>query len=330
MCVKHLIDCFANVTLLDNLEQSPLQIAMQKQYGDIILLLRTSSHGPLYMRSPNGFLPDVSSYPATGHAPHHQLVTPHTSVKKKKGKSAGGVSSSHAHKFLGSQVSYPSSTTPTTSSSHFQMSEVQGSSTHHHSPPTYPSHSPPLPPHCQPHNPYPSTSNHGHYSVATPTSSGYSDPHQQVDLPPVSSSVSHSVVEQGYPLYPTTTDVGVGTRPLQHLPMVSEVGIQTFPAHSLTPDGVSNPFVQPPYSPQSGGSQRSPQSAATLQASPNSISPYGASPQSTTPSPETQQGATIAVGTVGTVHVEGGIGYNYSSHCIPPHPHQTFMGSTPV
>ena len=44
-CVKHLIDCFANATLLDNLDQSPVHIAMQKQHLDIVALLQTQ--GPI-------------------------------------------------------------------------------------------------------------------------------------------------------------------------------------------------------------------------------------------------------------------------------------------
>ena len=43
--MKHLIDCFANATLLDNLDQSPVQIAMQKQHLDIVALLQTQ--GPI-------------------------------------------------------------------------------------------------------------------------------------------------------------------------------------------------------------------------------------------------------------------------------------------
>ena len=46
-CVKHLLDCFANVTLLDNLDRSPIQIAYEKQHHDIVELLKTSAHGPL-------------------------------------------------------------------------------------------------------------------------------------------------------------------------------------------------------------------------------------------------------------------------------------------
>lgn len=357
MCVKHLIDCFANVTLLDNLEQSPMQIAMQKQYGDIVELLRTSAHGPLYMRPPNGFMSEVPAYPSAGHT--HQLVTPPTSKKRKsKSTSSSSASASNFHGKFGPSGGYPSSsttaTTPTSSShlhrDNIPMSEFQhhqqlpttatptSSYTHHPSPSNYPpppgapSHSPPLPP---THSAYPTTSNHGH------TPSSYE--HQQVmvgesEMPavsvaphtsPPSSSHLHSSVVEAYPLYPSTADVGTGTRPLQHLPVVTEAGIQTSFAtgHSaMTPDSVSNSFMHNPggvYSPPQSStvSQRSPQSAVTLQPSPNS---YGTSPQSVTPSPESQQQSTIAA--VGTVlQVEPG--YNYPSHHFQ---HQHFMSSTPV
>ena len=338
MCVKHLIDCFANVTLLDNLEQSPMQIAMQKQYVDIVELLRSSSHGPLYMRPPNGFLPDVTTYPGSVHTT--QLVTPPFSKKKKpKSTSCSYSSASNAHfhgKFFTSQVPYPApSATPP--SSHLQqqgdamaMSELhlqqQGNGGPHQSSPTYPqptaSHSPPLPTHC---NPYPSTSSHSHYSVATPTTVGYSDAtptnydHRVVvsdDLVP--SSTRHHSMMEGYPIYPSTADVG--THPLQHLPVVSEARVQsTYPPTSQHTLATNTDNVYSP--PQSGGSQRSPQSAH--HASPNSTY-YGASPESLTPSPESRTIA--AVGTVhGTVHVEPG--YDYPAHTMYA---QHFMGNTQV
>lgn len=345
MCVKHLIDCFANVTLLDNLEQSPLQVAMQKQYVDIVELLRASSHGPLYMRPGphNGFLPEVAAYSPSGHTPHHQLVTPPTS-KKRKSKNASSNSASnggHLHKFLPSQVSYPGSTATPTSLQHGEtlaMSELHmqqqansnGPYVQHESPPTYPSHSPPLPPHCHPsqspptypsHSPplpphcqqHLSPSSHGHYSVATPTTSCYSvaTPTTYDELP------CNGHMLEGY--YPGTADVG--TRPLQHLP---EPGVQTSFVVTSSMGGpiTADPFVQNPvYSPpQSGGSQRSPQSAQ--HSSPHSTG-YGASPQSLTPSPESQQQTIAAVGTVH--HVEPG--YSYPGHTIHQ---QHFMGSTPV
>lgn len=46
-CVKHLLDCFANVTLLDTLDRSPLLIAHEKQHLDIVEMLKTSAHGPI-------------------------------------------------------------------------------------------------------------------------------------------------------------------------------------------------------------------------------------------------------------------------------------------
>ncbi len=92
MCVKHLLDCFANVTLLDHLDQSPIQIAMQKQYSDIVDLLRSNAHGPMpYVRqmapgngtynfsAPNG-------YPASSVHHQQQLITPPTNKKKKKAR----------------------------------------------------------------------------------------------------------------------------------------------------------------------------------------------------------------------------------------------------
>lgn len=363
MCVKHLIDCFANVTLLDNLEQSPMQVAVQKQYIDIVELLRASSHGPLYMRGPNGFSPDMATYTPSGQ--HTQLST-FSSSKKRKPKSASSSTTpngGHFTKFLPHQVSYQSAMHP--SSSHLQPGETvamthlqpgetiamaeltngtAGAYAYHESPPTYPpqtmanSHSPPLPPHCQQQNSYPSTSTHGHYSVTTPTTSGYPEatPTTYDDLP--LSSVAHCNgsslhMMDTYPLYPTSS-AEVGTRPLQHLPVVTEREGQTPAYGALTPDS-NNPFVPGGgvYSPpQSGGSvsHASPHSAQN----PSPNSGYGTSPQSlSTPSPEShvqqQQQQTIsAVGTVhGTVHVEPA-GYAYpGQHSVYQ---QHFVGSTPV
>lgn len=45
--VHHLLDCFANATLLDNLDRSPLQIACEKQQMEIVNLFQQSSQGPL-------------------------------------------------------------------------------------------------------------------------------------------------------------------------------------------------------------------------------------------------------------------------------------------
>ncbi len=359
MCVKHLLDCFANVTLLDSLEQSPMQIAMQKQHADIVEMLRTSAHGPLYMRPPgphNSFLPEPSTYSPA----HHPLVTPPIS-KKKKSKSATS-SNSHFHPFRNQgQGSFQGAP-----SSHMAMSELQTSHAHsmamtelqhstsstvtqatltasyahqQPSPPNYPpgppgsSRSPPLlPPHCQ--QLYIPTSNPAHYSMATPTtSSGYSDPsppsydpHQMMGEEAhssVSSSLQHSsAVLDNYPLY-----TPMETRPLQHLPVESEADIQTSYAgthHTMAEYGQAQGGAASP--PQSGGSvsQRSPPSAFHAGPSPNSTS-YGASPQSLTPSPESQH-PTIAVGTLhGTVQVEQGYGYPHHHHNMHQ---QHFMGSS--
>ena len=360
MCVKHLIDCFANVTLLDNLEQSPMQIAMQKQYGDIVELLRTSPHGPLYMRPPNGFMSEVPSYPSTSHAPHHQLVTPPSSKKKKSAKSAvsaASAASSFHGKFVGG---YPPVTT-SSAGNNIAMTELHNNTAssigqpssyaHHHSPPNYPppsvaAHSPPLPPNC---TTYPAaTSTHTQCTLATTEAPGYTPSSYEQVLPPapvsvaphttVSTSLHHSAVPDGYPLYPVPPSSGdVGTHPLQHLPVVSsEAELQTTSAYApthapaMTPESAPFMHSSSAYSPpQSGGSvvsQHSPQSAGALQPSPVS---YGTSPPSLTPSPESQQQQTIAaVGSI--VHVEPAYN-NYPP--IPNHFQQhQFMSScsTPV
>lgn len=365
MCVKHLLDCFANVTLLDNLERSPLQMAGLKQNVDIVELLQASSHGPLYMRPHNGFPADmaVATYAPSGHT---QLST-FASSKKRKPKSSSSSSSTanggHFPKFLPHQVAYPAGMPPISShlpppagmppvSSHLPppgesiaMSELQGigssggTYSHQESPPTYHTHSPPLPSHCQPQNSYPTTSTHGHYSAATPTTSGYSQvtptTYEEVPSSSAASRCNGNAMHMmdSYPVYPTST-ADAGTRPLQHLPVVSET--EPYAAGNsmgppITPDS-SNPFsVQPSgvYSPpQSGGSVSHPSPQSAQHASPNSGG-YVASPQSLTPSPESQQQRQqmiAAVGTVhGTVHVESG--YNYPGHSMYP---QHFVGSTPV
>ena len=100
LCVKHLLDCFANVTLLDHLDQSPMQIAMQKQYGDVMELLRASAHGPMpYIRqAPPGasgyaFPPDMTAYPSSG---QQQMTSTNSKKKKSKAISSGGAAAAAA------------------------------------------------------------------------------------------------------------------------------------------------------------------------------------------------------------------------------------------
>jgi len=98
--VKHLLDCFANVTLLDHLDQSPLQVAMLKQYSDIVDLLRANTHGPVpYMRQ----MPAQGTFSYNGYPPTSQQqvggTTPtNTKAKKKRTRPS-------------SPTSYPISTT---------------------------------------------------------------------------------------------------------------------------------------------------------------------------------------------------------------------------
>lgn len=51
--MRHLIDCFANATLLDTLDRSPIHIALEKQHHDIVEMLKQSSHGPLIHYHPH-------------------------------------------------------------------------------------------------------------------------------------------------------------------------------------------------------------------------------------------------------------------------------------
>ena len=352
MCVKHLIDCFANVTLFDNLDQSPLQIAMEKQYGDIVDLLRASAHGPLpYMhRMPANtaagysLSTEMSPYPQ----PPQQLVTPPTS-KKKKSKGTG--STHGGGKLLNGQASY--STSSQLHNEPFAMTSMAHrnipSSNHSSFGPTHPSHfptsnyaptssthSPPLPPHSST-----SMASHEHYCNPAPTdpmasAAGYSpptyDPHQQVhindDLPP-STSVSHtsgsSSLRHHYPMYHSVADVGTGTHPLHHLPVVTEAEMQTSfgpnpSSVALTSDHTQ--FMQNTNSPpQSGGTHQQKSPLSVFHSSPNSNS-YGTSPQSLTPSPDSQ--GTNVLNALGTVHVEGGYTYNHYNL------HQQIVSSTPV
>lgn len=78
-CVRHLLDCFANTTLLDNLDRSPLQIAKEKLHHDIIEMLKQATHGPYsqftVMHAQKGYQPYVQEL----HFPPprtHQMVVP--------------------------------------------------------------------------------------------------------------------------------------------------------------------------------------------------------------------------------------------------------------
>ena len=92
-CVKHLLDCFANATLMDSLEQSPIQIAYQKQHLDIVEMLRATTQGPFPVHSqatPMRAIPNMSGgfsvppqYPEDMSQGQysHQLVHPKKSSK---------------------------------------------------------------------------------------------------------------------------------------------------------------------------------------------------------------------------------------------------------
>ncbi len=62
--VRHLLDCYANATLVDSLERSPLHIAYEKQNIDVIDMLQQSTQGPLGGPSP-------PMYPMK---PHHSVT----------------------------------------------------------------------------------------------------------------------------------------------------------------------------------------------------------------------------------------------------------------
>ena len=66
---KHLLDVFANATLLDNLDRSPMTIAYERQHHFIMEMLK--SHGPYHYQLP-------ASARHGHHVPHHiQMVQQH-------------------------------------------------------------------------------------------------------------------------------------------------------------------------------------------------------------------------------------------------------------
>ena len=214
MCTKHLLDCFANATLFDNLDQSPMQIAMKNQYSDIVELLRASSHGPMppYRLMPAGpgypMSAEMASYPASQPPQQQLLVTPPTSNKRKKSKLPASNGQLHG-KYKQQQSSYsPSSQLHNESIAMSELHHNAPSSTHppytsHHSPPHFPTpltssnypsatatsvHSPPLPPHCQPpitsaH--YPSSSS-THVDTSCVTTPGPDHPTYSISTPTTS------------------------------------------------------------------------------------------------------------------------------------------------
>ena len=100
-CVKHLIDCFANATLLDNLDQSPILIATQKQHHDIAALLQTQgpiSYPPrvnIPYRPPGSHLEQeaVYSYPV----PSRPLIKPFKSKSRQEHRSLTDHPAGHTH-----------------------------------------------------------------------------------------------------------------------------------------------------------------------------------------------------------------------------------------
>ena len=100
-CVKHLIDCFANATLLDNLDQSPVQIAMQKQHLDIVALLQTQgpiSYPPrvnIPYRPPGSHLEQEAMYPYP--ATSRPLIKPFKSKSRQEHRNLTDHSVGHTH-----------------------------------------------------------------------------------------------------------------------------------------------------------------------------------------------------------------------------------------
>ena len=310
LCVKHLLDCFANVTLLDHLDQSPVQISMQKQYTDIVELLRASAHGPMpYMRqmppgsasytySPNGYPPTTQQ----------QLVTPPTSKKKKRAARTQSptsfpASSAVSHASPPDQYNHTSSaySNPTPPGGYSNPTPPGG-----YSNPTPPGgYSNPTPP-----GGYSNPTPPGGYSNPTPPG-GYSNPtppsyehhHSMQGEAELSSATTPTVsgatpLQHPYgPLYPSTTGstdvVASSTRPLQHFSMVTDQ-----PASFPHSEGQAGAYAYTGVpSPQSGGS--------VTQSSPHSVFPSPPntnSPPSLTPSPEARQ---TNIHATGMVYVEG-------------------------
>ena len=82
-CVKHLLDCFANATLLDNLDRSPMDIAAKKMHTDIIDMLRSTSHGFYHPGHSRTQMVSYMQDPTAVHPMYH----PHQLTRPVKSKS---------------------------------------------------------------------------------------------------------------------------------------------------------------------------------------------------------------------------------------------------
>ena len=302
------------MTLLDHLDQSPLQVAMQKQYSDIVDLLRANTHGPVpYMRqmSSGAFNFTHNGYPPTS---QQQVGTTSTNTKAKKKRTRP------------SSPNYPVSTTSPPDP--FNQTPSGG-----YSNPTPPGgYSNPTPPggYSNPTPPggYSNPTPPGGYSNPTPPG-GYSNhptppydhqhPIQEADVVAVTTPiVSNGVLQHPsglessayatrYPPIATPTDVMApsSTRPLNHLYSHPEG-----PGGTPLGMGVNSP-------PQSGGS--------VTQSSPHSVlfhsPPDTNSPSSLTPSPEGRQ---TNIHATGMVYVEPStmLGSNFLPHTIPSFQHR--------
>ena len=67
--VRHLLDCYANATLVDSLDRSPLQIAYEKRHIDIVEMLQQSSQGPLVPPPPVYTMTKPNNIPHSAHNP---------------------------------------------------------------------------------------------------------------------------------------------------------------------------------------------------------------------------------------------------------------------
>ncbi len=234
--VRHLLDCYANATLVDSLERSPYQIAMEKQNIDVIQMLQQSNQGPL------GGGPSPPMYPVK--PPHSVTNQMFGGIKMEPSQMASIMHSQASAMGLMDRytpITMPSSDGMTRCSSIEAELERLVASTQYPDIMGYP-HNPtmntyvPHPAVSQTH--MPSTADGGHspgHSIISPQSGG---------LSPGDSSTDHNFSPMSSDIYPTTNHASppagltpyscangsalppsssaqqqlVGSTPLQHLP----------------------------------------------------------------------------------------------------------------
>ena len=246
-CVKYLLfECYANATLLDSLDRSPLQVAFEKQHTDIVELLHqanqsngiqppppmytaqklssTGLHNPLYSRAsniksepglqhshilPSYTVPTTSTLPVPMSLPYH-LPMQHHSIHYPSLPSVGVATSQQV-----TMTAAQENSLHRVSSIEAELEQLVSSAIsypNYSNPSTMLSH--PSPPYS---NPSPPVNGSNIRIIDSSLSNQRSPGHCDTSISPKVQDYS-PVSNQSPLIYPTVSTTQDGLHPLQHLP----------------------------------------------------------------------------------------------------------------